>query len=368
MTSALVVCGSKSLAVMWLRFLDKQDVLRLRSTCLQSKADFEDVDLLVSDSFFEEEEEVRHIEFETCSESSPRILYASDFLLRIECRALIALEKLASRAADDRILLGVGSRRIRNKRYLQADAIWFPDAMKKLMRRIETRISTVTGCGTPQQSSLELHFTPSRREDDRPRLDTLDGRMWMCSENGAHVDVNNGYPHRYVTALVYLNDVERGGATCFPAVEASRTLLEKGFHHTDAAFRTTDDENVFDDACAVVAAASTLADGRVESHNGKGFRFQPVAGGLCLFWSLDDDGLVDPYSFHAGARVLSSRDDDDEQSKCQGKWTLQSFRQLPTRCRLDDQAKTSFLRASRRRLAGGSRHLRFSTMGDTRFK
>ena len=174
-----------------------------------------------------------------------------------------------------------------------------------------------------------------------------------------HVDSNNGFPHRYATVLAYLNDTS-GGATCFPAAGTARAakdaavrLLAAGYTHTDSAVRQDDDEGAFDDACALLENGSRLMLDDVRPHGG--VRVQPKAGAAACFWSLGDDGAVDPASWHGGARVVGGEVGSSYFEN--GKWTLQSFRQLPENKRDADRA--DFVRRSRRREGGEGGGLRW---------
>ena len=188
---------------------------------------------------------------------------------------------------------------------------------------------------------------------------TLDSAVWWLSSGGVHVDSNNGFPHRYATVLAYLNDTS-GGATCFPASGNARTardaavrLLAAGYTHTDSAVRQDDDEGAFDDACTLLENGSRLMLDDVRPHGG--VRVQPKAGAAAVFWSLGDDGAVDPASWHGGARVVGGEDGPSYFEN--GKWTLQSFRQLPETKRDADRA--DFVRRSRRREGGEGGGLRW---------
>lgn len=373
---------------LWLRFLAKREVGRLRRTSQQLNEHLEGVALLVEPSTDDpcDEQACREVVFMVCTQS-PRILYADNFLTAEECQALIAMARVASSARAS-IKPRLQARQLRHKHYVATPSVmsdqwtWLPSRATRLLRHIEQRICAVTSCppSNEEGETLEINYTPARySREDMPSTDTLDGTMWMSSEVGVHVDVNNGYPHRFVTALCYLNSVStlRGGATCFPAAgEQNRairniatSLLRNGVYHTDAALRQDYDEALFDSACKVVAAASALcgdekAPAPVAKFN-PGIRIQPRTGAVCLFWSLDDDGDLDARTFHGGCRVLTESV-DNRRFWHQGKWTLQSFKQVPVTLRAEQNAldRLAFLHTSRRCLAGAAGGIRFTVIGN----
>ena len=298
--------------------------------------------------------------------TDPLVRYAPDFLSRPECEALIALGRVASSSPFGG---RVGARRLGAKHYVQLGLApeFHPDGLTRLLASIDHRARSLTGC--PAGDAFELNFTPARREVG-PRTAaeagvTLDSAVWWLSSGGVHVDSNNGFPHRYATVLAYLNDTS-GGATCFPAAGTARAakdaavrLLAAGYTHTDAAVRQDDDEGAFDDACTLLESGSRLMLDDIPATTTRGphggVRVQPKAGAAAVFWSLGDDGAVDPASWHGGARVVGGEDGSSYFEN--GKWTLQSFRQLPETKRDADRA--DFVRRSRRREGGEGGGLRW---------
>ena len=291
--------------------------------------------------------------------TDPLVRYAPEFLSRPECEALIALGRVASASPFGG---RVGARRLGAKHYVQLSLApeFHPRGLARLLSSIDHRARSLTGC--PAGDAFELNFTPVR-PDVGPRTAaeagvTLDSAVWWLSSGGVHVDSNNGFPHRYATVLAYLNDTS-GGATCFPAAGTARAakdaavrLLSAGYTHTDSAVRQDDDEGAFDDACTLLESGSRLMLDDVRPHGG--VRVQPKAGAAAVFWSLGDDGAVDPASWHGGARVVGGEGGSYFEN---GKWTLQSFRQLPETKRDADRA--DFVRRSRRREGGEGGGLRW---------
>ena len=131
----------------------------------------------------------------------------------------------------------------------------------------------------------------------------------------------NGAPHRYVTALIYLDTLPASGdgATTFPCAmapepvqRAGRELYNQGGQHTS---------NVSDPELETLA--QELLDASEEYC---GFSALPEQGKLVLFFTRGDDGAVDPMSWHGGARVSAAGDFG-------GKWMLQIFKTLPPEIR-----------------------------------
>ncbi|KAJ1458688.1 hypothetical protein M885DRAFT_512450 [Pelagophyceae sp. CCMP2097] len=373
----------------WLSFLYARDVVAFAAVSKLHRRLLEDAHLLVdaaSDASRTSSDGAdRAVELRAVSRE-PLICVCDDFLTADECRALVSLGRLAK-------AFRCGARRLRDKHYVSTKAGWIPPRARRLLQRLDKRCAAV--CGAPPDAddgagsdggcagsarggeALELHFTPATH--DRACAPThpaeagssLDRAVWWLSEAGVHVDVNNGFPRRYATALIYLNDVAPldGGGTVFPAAGARQgdailatasSLLNAGVHHTDSAIRQDDDERLFDDGCDMLAAASRLClddvsdrlrGGTASGALGVGLRVQPRAGSLCLFWSLKDDGAVDERSWHGGARLLRPSQAGDA-----GKWTLQSFRRLPSNV----SGRAGFVSESRRQLASSGGGVRIT--------
>ncbi|CAE7334499.1 yrrM [Symbiodinium natans] len=175
-------------------------------------------------------------------------------------------------------------------------------------------------CGTPRRRDEHpprVHFQAPRRGAPRPRM-----------PSGLHLDTN-GAPHRFVTALVYLDTLpqpEGDGATVFPcasgeppevqvskrAREAGEVLWREGGLHT---------KNLADPELEI--HAEELMDG---AQARKGLSVYPECGKLALFFSTGDEGDVDPMSWHGGAQVGAAGDHG-------GKWMLQIFKTIPPELR-----------------------------------
>jgi hypothetical protein len=100
--------------------------------------------------------------------------------------------------------------------------------------------------------------------------------------------VDNSYfqygGNRLVTILLYLNNVDEGGETAFPFTDEKGNPINRHIFPND------------------------LYDGPTACTIG-GLRVKPKSGGAVVFYSLKEeghmDGIPDPFSLHAGCKVLS---------------------------------------------------------------
>lgn len=380
--------------VLWLRFAEAADLDRYCACCRANAASFRDLRLAIAGvgPAPPRDAELRVV----CD--APRVGVLAQFLSPLERRWLVALGRAA---ATSPVRARLRARKLRAKHYVNLDerAFWLPDASRALLRRVGQRVEALTRCPRTADDGFELHYTPAGHDaSDAPASpaaagSTLDAAVWHCAEAGLHVDNNNGFPHRYCTALAYVNDVEpeRGGATVFPCARrdagaaapgAAARLLGRSVFHTDTAVNQDADEALFDDATDLLARGSRLCLGDVAAElagstvaelggpkiaafgpRGAGLRVQPRAGALCVFWSLDGArGDVDAASWHGGAKVLrraAPRGFWDD-----GKWTLQAFKQVPADARRPgmEEARRRFIRESRTTESGMGGGLRFDVV------
>lgn len=99
--------------------------------------------------------------------------------------------------------------------------------------------------------------------------------------------------------------------------QAAGELLDRGLDHTDKALALE------------TSQAQAARDLLRSADLGSGIRVAPQQGSMCIFWTRQDDGEIDRFSWHGGAPLLSSL---PGKSDIFGwKWTLQKFKEVPLR-------------------------------------
>jgi len=214
------------------------------------------------------------------------------------------------------------------------DPIWNDDE-QSFLRDLDERIARLTGGPVhDDEVSLVGMLTPGGSDAE------------IGEHLGLHVDTNAA-PWRFCTALVYLTSVSDGGETVFPAaicdrsstggeqmaVEAARQLLNLGFDHTDRALAKAGEAE---------SAANALLEAALM---GTGLRVSPEEGTVCVFWTRQNDGEIDPHSWHGGAPLPCG-----DAMKC----TLQKFKEVPRDVRSDPGLLAKFVSQSRRPAAESS--------------
>jgi hypothetical protein len=181
----------------------------------------------------------------------------------------------------------------------------------------------------------------------------------VVSEDGVHVDTNNGQHFRHMTVLLYLTTNNFTGATSFPlakklsssipssssvvassssshhqeqqeqqakARKAAKTLLDNNIHHTRLA-------DINDELIQCGKIIEQTAEQLFQSdfyyhkqqqqqglkqpfdfHNQEpvGIRVLPQAGYICVFMNVLNNGYADPLSFHAGEKLYDISSEDEE--------------------------------------------------------
>lgn len=182
----------------------------------------------------------------------------------------------------------------------------------RLVHEVERRVGDLVGCPAHKNDGgVKLSYTHYGQQGGDPRR----------APDGSHLDTNKR-PHRFVTVLIYLNDVHHGGETVFPLAGCSPALLgaatdlaEAGMHHTQDAPKSNR-----------LKVCAGLVDRHAEdAAAGKcGAKVAPRKGTACVFYGINPAGAVEPASFHFGATLTKP---------CAGKWTIQYFKELPAEVR-----------------------------------
>lgn len=89
---------------------------------------------------------------------------------------------------------------------------WVKHNTSPEIHSIVERISEIVGMPLSHAESLQVIYY-SETQQYRPHFDAYD----LDSESGKRCTANGG--QRLITALIYLNDVEKGGGTVFPKIE-----------------------------------------------------------------------------------------------------------------------------------------------------
>uniref|UniRef100_A0A6B2LFP7 Fe2OG dioxygenase domain-containing protein n=1 Tax=Arcella intermedia TaxID=1963864 RepID=A0A6B2LFP7_9EUKA len=106
---------------------------------------------------------------------------------------------------------------------------------------------------------------------------------YTTREVAPHNPYYQGGGNRFITVLLYLNEVEEGGETAFPFVDANGKPLNRNIHPEE------------------------MYKGNSACESG-GVKLKPRKGGAAMFYNLKErghmDGVVEPYSVHSGCPVL----------------------------------------------------------------
>jgi prolyl 4-hydroxylase len=89
---------------------------------------------------------------------------------------------------------------------------WLPHSYNQVIEELSLRVAEVVGIGLEFAESLQaIYYAES--EEYAPHFDAWDA----TTERGQRCMAKGG--QRMVTCLLYLNDVEEGGGTCFPKLD-----------------------------------------------------------------------------------------------------------------------------------------------------
>eukprot|EP00933_Yihiella_yeosuensis_P080969 TRINITY_DN94497_c0_g1_i1.p1 TRINITY_DN94497_c0_g1~~TRINITY_DN94497_c0_g1_i1.p1 ORF type:complete len:494 (-),score=111.07 TRINITY_DN94497_c0_g1_i1:22-1503(-) len=284
----------------------------------------------------------------------PRAYHQRNFLSPSECKTLIAmiLQKQDGSHFEKKV-----------RGPLQVDdPIWTPQ-QRDLVQKIETRLAEITG-GPIHDDETPLVGTLTPPDFVTDGAKQVSGTV--ADHLGLHVDTNAAH-WRFATAIIYLTSVgsgHTGGETIFPAalplggeslpsedeeraIDAAGQLLELGIDHTDKALRVDASPN----EKAGIEAANDLL--KAAAPGGTGLRVSPEQGSVCIFWTRQDDGEIDRFSWHGGGPVVNDPSSRASSSKIMGaqsdgwKWTLQKFKEVPIASRQNPSDLADFVRTSR---------------------
>merc|ERR1719343_665138 len=213
---------------------------------------------------------------------------------------------------------------------------------EKILTKVKSIIDTLTNC-------------PSHDGEIPPRLLIYDP-VSISTDNdiipdGLHVDVNNGKLFRHMTILLYLTDNDRnlGCATTFPIavtidkklhndknhlIQAAKNLIDNKIYHTQSKEeKYQNDLNLLEQAAVNLYNLEQCKENERSNHFG--IRVIPKAGSICVFYSLLDNGMPDPLSFHGGESCIGrdnhsgKANDGDDLSSESNKIVLSYFKEIP---------------------------------------
>ena len=183
----------------------------------------------------------------------PLVVIIEHYLTDDECEALI----LQARPQLQRSLVMGGAL---GETERSSESVWLSAAVNPLLQTLQRRLASLVGLPIEQiQASEDLqivHYSSG---------DTF----------ALHHDSSSFQP-RLLTAFYYLNDVEMGGETHFPAAEGPTAAIE---------------------AATTGGGDSGITEG--------GLAVRPKKGSCLLFYNHHEDGTLDPAAVHSGVRVTA---------------------------------------------------------------
>eukprot|EP00518_Triparma_eleuthera_P004832 CAMPEP_0182463108 /NCGR_PEP_ID=MMETSP1319-20130603/7146_1 /TAXON_ID=172717 /ORGANISM="Bolidomonas pacifica, Strain RCC208" /LENGTH=417 /DNA_ID=CAMNT_0024662615 /DNA_START=152 /DNA_END=1401 /DNA_ORIENTATION=- len=145
---------------------------------------------------------------------------------------------------------------------------FLPSRRDAVLEGIDSRVEALTRISKGNQEQIQvLNYGPTQKYDGHH--DYFDPAMYA---NDAHTMrmIDGGRRNRIATVFFYLSDVEGGGETMFFRAHGKRQ-------------------------------PTNLSD----CSDGNGLKVKPEKGKVIIFYSLNFDGTVDPYSLHGGCPVIS---------------------------------------------------------------
>lgn len=283
----------------------------------------------------------------------PRAYIQRRFLNPAECRSLINM--ILQRQERTRF-----EKKVRAP--LEVDDPRWSKEQSGLIQSIESRLADLTGGPVhADEDALVGTLTPPDRAP-------ADQGGTVADHLGLHVDTNAAH-WRFCTAIIYLSSVAvdlTGGETIFPAalrlnheglpseeeevaMDAAGRLLELGLDHTDKALVQPEllGAKIAEGASAAKELLAAAKPG------GPGLRVKPEEGTVCIFWTRQDDGEIDRFSWHGGAPLVFSSCGGNggvmgrSSESMNWKWTLQKFKEVPVETRHSPAVLGHFVRKTR---------------------
>lgn len=138
--------------------------------------------------------------------NKPRTVLFGNFLTLSECDVLVAA---ATNKLDTSLIVDKDSGALREDQTRVSEGTYFSRGETALVSQIEARVNSVLGFELSRQEPLQiLHYGVGGRYD--AHYDYFD-----AADSGSAIALKNG-GQRVATLVMYLNDVELGGATIFP--------------------------------------------------------------------------------------------------------------------------------------------------------
>ncbi len=141
-----------------------------------------------------------------CALNNPRTVLLGNFLSSVECDLLIAT---AAKKLNNSLIVDRETGGLREDPTRTSEGTYFSRGETDLVIAIEKRVEAIFGFELSRQEPLQvLHYRIGGKYDAHyDYFDTLD--------SGSAIAVKNG-GQRIATLIMYLNNVELGGATIFP--------------------------------------------------------------------------------------------------------------------------------------------------------
>lgn len=154
-------------------------------------------------------------EFLTPEECATLVEFASSMIggvlgppkekIRLDLASVLLRQRTAENTDTKRASTALSDQQISDQHDTR-DALELERRALAAIRRAEGLFSAISGRGDPSREALEIHCTPA----------TSTTTSAAHLDLGLHLDTNNCRSGRWLTFIVYLTTVERGGHTVFP--------------------------------------------------------------------------------------------------------------------------------------------------------